>query len=119
MKKTFVILCLFMASSFATMAGTTYLTDPGLIELRVCHDDPWNDGKKSPIQVPLVYQDGRELTFGTPINSTLQLLDAGGEVVFETTVTSATTSVLLPALVGTYELRLVFDNYYFYADITL
>ena len=94
-----------------------------IIPLIVGYDepyDPFDPLKKSPIQVPLVYQDGNELTFGTPCNCTLQLLDADGEVVYETTLTSATTSILLPvALAGTYELRLIYGDIYFYGDITL
>ena len=104
----------------------------------VCNDDPidLNLGRfnptsphdphpKSPIQIPLVYQDGNELTFGTPCTGcTLQLLDSTGEVVYETTIASGTTIVNLPSASllggsGTYELRLIFGDYYFYGDITL
>lgn len=80
---------------------------------------------KSPIKIPLVYQDGNELTFGTPCTGcTLQLLDSTGEVVYETTVASGSTIVNLPSASllggsGTYELRLIFGDYYFYGDITL
>ena len=77
--------------------------------------------KKSPIQIPLVYQDGNELTFATPCTGcTLQLLDTDGEVVYETTVASGTTTVVLPSsLTGTYELRLIYGDIYFYGDINL
>ena len=75
---------------------------------------------KSPIQIPLVYQDGNTMTFATPCTGcTLQLLDADGEAVYETTVASGTTTVILPALSGTYELRLIYGDIYFYGDITI
>ena len=70
-------------------------------------------------------QDGNELTFGTPCTGcTLQLLDSTGEVVYETTIASGTTIVNLPSASllggsGTYELRLIFGDYYFYGDISL
>ena len=88
---------------------------------RVNPNDPFPPVPKSPIQIPLVYQDGSTLTFATPCTGcTLQLLDAEGEIVYETTVASGTTSVILPAsLSGTFELRLIYGDIYFYGDITL
>ena len=45
----------------------------------------------------------------------MQLLDADDEAVYETTVASGTTTVILPAsLAGTYELRLIYGDIYFY-----
>lgn len=88
---------------------------------RVNPNDPFPPVPKSPIQIPLVYKEGSTLTFATPCTGcTLQLLDSNREVVFETEVASSTTTVILPAsLAGTYELRLIYGGYYFYADIAL
>ena len=49
----------------------------------------------------------------------MQLLDADDEAVYETTVAYGTTTVILPALGGTYELRLIYGDIYFYGDIAL
>ena len=115
--------------SFSMLGFASEICDPGeLIPLSVGYSQPNTPvfpKPKSPIQIPLVYQDGNELTFGTPCTGcTLQLLDSTGEVVYETTVASGTTIVNLPSASllggsGTYELRLIFGDYYFYGDITL
>ena len=92
---------------------------------RINYDPTQPPPHKSPIEIPLVYQDGNTLTFATPCTGcTLQLLDEDDEVVYETTIASGTTSVILPdaTLLGgtdTYELRLIYGDIYFYADITL
>ena len=115
-------------AAISVSLSASELMDGSLIPLNVGHWDPTTPNlpvPKSPIQIPLVYQDGNELTFGTPCTGcTLQLLDSTGEVVYETTVASGTTIVNLPSASllggsGTYELRLIFGDYYFYGDIYL
>ncbi len=104
------------------------LEDGLLIPLNIGHFEPTIPTfpvPKSPIQIPLVYQDGNTLTFGSYIGAcTLQLRDADGDVVYETVVAAGATSAILPDATllggaGTYELRLIFGDYYFYGDITL
>ena len=96
--------------------------DPTLVPLQVGFDDPYeNDSHhKSPIFIPTLWIEDNELTFATPCTGcTLQLLDADGEVVYETNVASGATTVILPAITGTFELRLIYGDIYFYGDITL
>ena len=136
MKKSFILFCLLMATNIIKVSANTSpsgydsgnsveMSDTTLVPIIIGYEDPWGDGKKSPIQIPLVYQDGNTLTFGSYISAcTLQLRDADGDVVYETTISAGATSAILPDAAqlggtGTYELRLVFDDYYFYADITL
>ena len=109
--------CLMPASIFSMEDGGTPIP-LNLGRIKPSETDP--PMPKSPIQIPLVYQEDNELTFATPCTGcTLQLLDADGETVYETTVASGTTTVVLPALTGTYELRLIYGDIYFYGDITL
>ena len=110
------------------IAWAAEVQDGDILELNVGRTKPTNPldpHPKSPIEIPLVYQDGNTLTFATPCTGcTLQLLDADDDVVYETTVASGTTSIILPDATllggtGTYELRLIYGDIYFYADITL
>ena len=112
---------LLLLSILTVVPHSKLHADPPLVPLQMGYYDPMDPSHhKSPIQIPLVYQDGNTMTFATPCTGcTLQLLDAEGEVVYETTVASGTTSVILPALSGTYELRLIFGDIYFYGDITI
>ena len=119
----------FLSASLAMTQQVMAMNDPGIpipMEIgRIKPNETLPPVPKSPIQIPLVYQDGNTLTFGSYIGAcTLQLRDADGDVVYETTVAAGATSAILPDATllggtGTYELRLVFDDYYFYADITL
>ena len=122
MFKSFLLMS-FLAVSAVTSARTVNSGIDSLL-LSVDYIDPKlgeRPIKKSPIQIPLVYQDCNTLTFATPCTGcTLQLLDSDGEVVYETTVAPDTTTVALPAsLSGTYELRLIYGDIYFYGDIML
>ena len=115
---------IYMAAAMLSVAAYPMQDGEEPIPLRVGRINPTPTEPphpKSPIQIPLVYQDGNTLTFATPCTGcTLQLLDAEGEIVYETTVASGTTSVILPAsLSGTFELRLIYGGIYFYGDIVL
>ena len=118
--KTISAVAVAMVST-TVFAGTA--CDGSLLPLELGHFEPTIPTvpvKKFPIQIPLVYQDGPVLTFATPCTGcTLQLLDADGDIVYETEVAADTTTVTIPALAGTYELRLIYGGYYFYADIDL
>lgn len=95
------------------------------VELNVGIYDPVPsipDLGKSPVNVPVITQDGYEIDFGSSHPAyTLYILDEG-VVVYSVAVSSATTSVILPSwLSGEYELQLHPDdsNYYFYGYIEL
>lgn len=76
---------------------------------------------KSPIQPPHVELDGYTLAFiGAHADYILCLLDENDDVVFTTFVLSTANTVVLPGyLQGTYEIRLLTANMYFYGLITL
>lgn len=121
MYKSVISIMIFAVPAIALAAD---VKDGDILELNVGRTKPTNPldpHPKSPIQIPLVYQDGNELAFATPCaGCTLQLVDANDNVVYETEVTAGTTTIYLPTnLSGTYELRLIYGDIYFYADITL
>lgn len=107
----------------ATQATTPLLADPVLLDMNVYYDGANENGgrHRGPIQPPLVAVEDNTLYFYTPCDGLeLRLVDGNGNVVFVTTIPSACATLDLPSgLEGSYELRIVFDNYYFYADITL
>jgi len=76
---------------------------------------------KSPVDLPNVMQDGGVITFKASHDDyTLSLIDEDGDVVFQTVVPSAMTTVALPSsLSGNYELRLYPDgsSIYFYGYV--
>ena len=78
---------------------------------------------KSPYDFPVVYQEDNVLYFvGDHLSYTLILRDEDGELVYTAFVSSATTSIILPAwLEGDYELQLYPTglDYYFYGWIEL
>lgn len=112
---------LLLLSILTVMPFSKLHADPSLVPLQVGYYDPMEPSHhKSPVIVPTIWIEENTLYFATPCTGyTLQLLDADGEVVYETTVSSGTTSVILPALTETYELRLIYGGIYFYGDITL
>ena len=101
----------------------TYAFDP--IPLDVGNDDPSTTIPplgKSPMQIPVICQDGNEIIFeSSHADYTLSLV-TNDMVIYSVYVPSSITSVILPSwLSGEYEIRLVPDdnNYYFYGYIEL
>ncbi len=113
------------ALAFMLVLWTPTYAVPTDVNLTVGIDDPQptlpGQGK-SPIHVPIVMQDGYEITFTSshPVY-TLYIVE-DDVVVYSVIVSSTTTSVLLPSwLSGDYVLYLQPEgsSYYFYGDITL
>lgn len=117
-KKSFFVIAMALMLPLHQMSA-----DPVSLDFQVRIIDPTEDeGRhRGPIQPPLVAVEDNTLYFYTPCDGLeLRLVDGNGNVVFVTTIPSACATLDLPSgLEGTYELRIVFDNYYFYADITL
>ena len=82
---------------------------------------PGDHNPKSPVCVPIVYQDGNVLTFETPCDGcVLQLVDEDDDVVYSIVIPAGTTSLILPStLSGTFELQIIDGNTLYYANINL
>ena len=120
MKKFLILLCILAMPAF--MNAVNAPGDP--IPFNTGYVDPTSSETprpKSPVCVPIVYQDGNVLTFGTSCDGcTLQLIDEDDDVVYSIVIPAGTTSLILPAtLSGTFELQIIRDNWLFYADIEL
>ena len=86
------------------------------------YDMPIGNGNGRPsIEVPLVYIEDYTLTFeANHPDYVLIIKDEDGVVVYNTTVFSAQTEVILPStLSGDYEIQLVMGNWLFTGLITL
>ena len=116
-KCRFFIILLFGLCLLPSMAQTQIGLGVGIV------DPTQGNGNhpRTPIKPVYITQDDYEITLPTlGCDITLQLLDEGGEVAYETFVPAGTTTVVLPStLSGDYELRLVTSTFYFYGYITL
>ena len=120
MKKFLILLCILAMPAFMNAVNAP----GGPIPFNTGKIDPTlggPGGHKSPVCVPIVYQDGNVLTFETPCDGcTLQLVDEDDDVVYSIVIPAGTTTLVLPAtLSGTFELQIIRDNWLFYADIIL
>lgn len=119
-KKLLTILCILALPAF--MYAVNAPGDP--IPFNTGYVNPTSPGNpkpKSPVCVPIVYQDGNVLTFATACDGcTLQLVDEDDDVVYSIVIPAGTTTLVLPStLSGTFELQIIRDNGLFYADIIL
>ena len=114
-----------MISSFSSSsAGTKGLDDGNIVHLIteiVEHGQSGSNVPKTPVQPPQVSINGHTLYFsGAHADYVLTLLDDQNNTVYQTTVYSTNTEVILPsALSGTFELRLATEIYVFVGEITL
>ncbi len=83
-----------------------------------------NQNPKSPVEPPIVYIDGYTLTFMSDCSGyEVEVIDeqAGTPIeVYDTIIPTGATSMQLPSyLSGTYVIRFIFDDYYFWGYIAL
>ena len=76
---------------------------------------------RMPMEIPDVFLSDHSVSItGSHQDFTFELIDEDGNFVFQTQFLSSMTSVVVPNTIsGSYELRLVSDNGYFYGLITL
>ena len=76
---------------------------------------------RTPVQVPVVSQSGHTLyLYSGCDNTTIELLDVNGQVVYTTDVAEGTETLTLPAsLTGTFELRIIRGSFTFVGEIDL
>ena len=116
--KKLLISCLFILLMSANAMASE------IIPFTVYYDDNkpiGHDTPRTPIEPPLVYIEDYTLTFaiGHP-DYVLIIKDEDGVVVYNTTVFSAQTEVILPStLSGDYEIQLVMGNWLFTGWIEL
>ena len=121
MKKFFSFLCIL---AMPMMLAASNLCDPDFplpLDPYIDPTKPLDPNQKSPVCVPLIYQDDHELTFGTSCDGyTLQLLDEYENVVYSIVISTGTATLNLPAtLSGTYTIEIICDNITFVGEIEL
>lgn len=117
--KKFSLGILFVCLCFSSMCASANLELP-IIDLK-CYNKRPSDGlsqllPRTPITVPVVYQDNYNLIFESPgFCQSIILIDVNtDEIIYETVVTEYTTHISLPAyLEGKYEIRFNSDRYYY------
>lgn len=81
-----------------------------------------SDWPRNPIDVPTASIDGHTFYLSTHPDYVLQLVDPDDDalIYYETNFLSGVNSIVLPfTLTGTYEVRLLWGNWYFYGYIEL
>ena len=116
-----ILLALISISSYA---ATDEIPDP-VIDLTCQYTRP-SDGlsqlrPRTPVQVPVVSQSGHTLyIYSGCDNTTIELLDVNGQVVYTADVAEGTETLTLPAsLTGTFELRIIRGSFTFVGEIDL
>ena len=119
MKKFFILLLAMCSmSTFVRAAQEPVGLTAGIIK----KGGSGSDFPRNPIDVPIASIDGHTFYLGSHPNYVLQLVDLDDETViyYETDFLSEANSIVLPStLIGTYEVRLLWGNWYFYGIINL
>ena len=117
--KKFTLSILFVTLGILSMYASFDLELP-IIDLK-CYNKRPSDGlsqllPRTPITVPVVYQDNYNLIFETPgFCQSITLIDINtDDIMYESIVTESTTQISLPAsLDGEYEIRFNSEKYYY------
>ena len=117
--KKFTLSILFVTLGIVSMYASFDLELP-IIDLK-CYNKRPSDGlsqllPRTPITVPVVYQDNYNLIFETPgFCQSIILIDVDtDDIIYESIVTESTTQISLPAsLEGGYEIRFNSEKYYY------
>ena len=119
MKKFFILLLAMCSmSTFVRAAQEPVRLTAGKIN----ESEIGNDGPRSPVDVPNARIDGHTFYLSNHPDYVLQLVDPDDETIvfYETDFLSGANSIVLPStLIGTYEVRLLWGNWYFYGIIYL
>lgn len=119
-KKIFTVLMLLMAMS-GLKSYAEDPTEPLELSVRIIDDKPvLPHYPKSPVAIPIVWQDGNELEIDAPHAEYVLNIVSDTTIVYSVVVPSNVSVIQLPvALSGNYELQLVQNNLCFYAFIEL
>ena len=112
----FVLGAILFSTKLMAWEQIPFTVNGDIDDMPIGHGNP-----RTPIQPPLVYIEDYTLTFaiGHP-DYVLIIKDEDGVVVYNTTVFSAQTEVILPStLSGDYEIQLVMGNWLFTGWINL
>ena len=112
----FVLGAILFSTKLMAWEQIPFTVNGDIDDMPIGHGNP-----RTPIEVPLVYIEDYTLTFaiGHP-DYVLIIKDEDGVVVYNTTVFSAQTEVILPStLSGDYEIQLVMGNWLFTGWIAL
>ena len=116
-----IIIIMLALCSMTTLAWAAQ----GAVDLTAGIIDPeagGNDAPRGPIYVPSASIDGYTFYVSDHPDYVLQLVDPDDETIvyYETDLPEGVNSVILPStLSGTYEIRLIWGNWYFYGTIEL
>lgn len=123
MKKNLLIIS-FLLVSFATFISARSQQEGNTIPLTVRLDDSSvlkQNYPRSPMRMPVVFQNGHTLTFRAfGIESTLTLTDEAGTLFFSSLLSSDDTSVTLPQILsGRYIIHFYIGDIEYTSEITL
>lgn len=108
-----------------SISTITWADDPTGINGTVINfetGDLGNDWPRSPIEIPSASIDGHTLYINAHPDYVLQLVDPSDDsiIYYEMDLPAGTNQTVLPStLSGTYEIRLIWGNWYFYGIINL
>ena len=127
MKKFRVFLAfMLLCANFSTKGYCTTVSheDPELLDFRIertIDDNPGHPFPHSIVKKPQVEQDGHTLyIYSGCDNTTIELLDVNGQVVYTADVAEGTETLTLPeSLTGTFELRIIRGSFTFVGEIDL
>ena len=117
-----LVFLLWAFCSFTTVALADFPEEIDLIVGKIDTEEPGNDAPRGPIAVPSASIDGHTLYISAHPDYVLQLVDPsdGSIVYYEIDLPAGTNQTVLPStLSGTYEIRLIWGNWYFYCIIDL
>lgn len=119
MKRIFILLLAMCSmSTFVRAAQEPVGLTVGIVDPEAAG----NGHPRTPIIVPSASIDDHTFYLGSHPNYVLQLVDPDDETIvfYETDFLSGANSIVLPStLIGTYEVRLLWGNWYFYGIINL
>ena len=118
MKKT--VLLLFLLFGGTSISGV-YADDTEDIPLYIIDEGPITSGSTKAPARPLIVTlaDGVLALPATPVDYLFQMYDENGTLVYSTFIPAGSAQIVLPAMTGNFEIRLVADTYYFKGYITL
>jgi len=115
----------FLLSVFFLLGGAgfsgAFADDPQDVYLTIVNEDEANMGNTKAPARPLIVSlaDGVLSLPAMPVDYQFQMLDENGTLVYSALIPAGSTQIVLPAMTGNFEIRLVADTYYFKGYITL
>jgi len=118
MKKTVLLFFLLFGG---TIFSGVYADDSEDIPLYIIDEGPIISGPTKAPARPLIVSlaDGVLSLPATPVDYQFQMLDENGTLVYSAFIPAGSTQIVLPAMTGSFEIRLVADTYYYRGLIVL